>query len=147
MLKSFRTNAMGPLLVVKAFGPLLMKATQLNAADGGPPAVVANLSARVSSIADNGLGGWYAYRASKTAGPHTRSTSFDMDENVLINQKASIRYQARHQVQVKLTWEAVIVVTALRDGSERADEEHVYRVRQEEAPGGVPPAAPRQVSS
>lgn len=30
-------------------------------------AVVANLSARVGSIGDNGLGGWHSYRASKTA--------------------------------------------------------------------------------
>lgn len=31
------------------------------------PAVIANLSARVGSIGDNSMGGWYAYRASKTA--------------------------------------------------------------------------------
>ena len=31
------------------------------------PAVIANLSARVGSIGDNSLGGWYSYRASKTA--------------------------------------------------------------------------------
>ena len=31
------------------------------------PAVVANMSARVGSLADNRLGGWYSYRASKTA--------------------------------------------------------------------------------
>lgn len=30
-------------------------------------AVVANLSARVSSVGDNRLGGWHSYRASKTA--------------------------------------------------------------------------------
>jgi hypothetical protein len=30
-------------------------------------ALVANMSARVSSIGDNALGGWHAYRASKTA--------------------------------------------------------------------------------
>ncbi|MGB5543850.1 MAG: SDR family NAD(P)-dependent oxidoreductase, partial [Gammaproteobacteria bacterium] len=30
-------------------------------------AVVANISARVGSITDNRLGGWYAYRASKAA--------------------------------------------------------------------------------
>lgn len=30
-------------------------------------AVVANLSARVGSIGDNGLGGWHSYRASKAA--------------------------------------------------------------------------------
>ncbi|GAB4819422.1 hypothetical protein N2152v2_006468 [Parachlorella kessleri] len=29
--------------------------------------MVANLSARVGSIGDNRLGGWYSYRASKTA--------------------------------------------------------------------------------
>ena len=34
---------------------------------GRPQAVVANLSARVGSISDNGLGGWYSYRMSKTA--------------------------------------------------------------------------------
>lgn len=33
----------------------------------GRPAVVASLSARVGSIGDNGLGGWYSYRSSKTA--------------------------------------------------------------------------------
>lgn len=31
------------------------------------PAVIANMSARVGSIGDNQLGGWYSYRASKTA--------------------------------------------------------------------------------
>jgi NAD(P)-dependent dehydrogenase (short-subunit alcohol dehydrogenase family) len=29
--------------------------------------VIANLSARVGSIGDNRLGGWYSYRASKAA--------------------------------------------------------------------------------
>lgn len=32
-----------------------------------PAAIIANLSARVGSIGDNGTGGWYAYRASKSA--------------------------------------------------------------------------------
>ena len=31
------------------------------------PGVIASLSARVGSIADNGLGGWYSYRAAKAA--------------------------------------------------------------------------------
>jgi hypothetical protein len=30
-------------------------------------AVIAFLSARVGSISDNSLGGWYSYRSSKTA--------------------------------------------------------------------------------
>lgn len=35
--------------------------------DKRPASVVASLSARVGSIGDNGLGGWYSYRMSKTA--------------------------------------------------------------------------------
>ncbi|MEM9072628.1 MAG: SDR family oxidoreductase [Myxococcota bacterium] len=54
----FAVNAFGPLLVAKHFGKLLLHRR---------PAVLANLSARVGSIGDNRLGGWYAYRASKAA--------------------------------------------------------------------------------
>jgi len=34
---------------------------------GRSPTVIANLSARVGSISDNQLGGWYSYRISKAA--------------------------------------------------------------------------------
>ena len=51
-------NAIVPALALKHFGPLLRR-------DGR--AVFAALSARVGSIADNHLGGWYSYRASKAA--------------------------------------------------------------------------------
>jgi NAD(P)-dependent dehydrogenase (short-subunit alcohol dehydrogenase family) len=54
----FEVNAFGPLLVAKHFLPLLQHERR---------AVLANLSARVGSLADNRLGGWYGYRASKTA--------------------------------------------------------------------------------
>ncbi|MEO1475516.1 MAG: SDR family NAD(P)-dependent oxidoreductase [Pseudomonadota bacterium] len=54
----FRINTFGPALVAKHFLPLLPRKQ---------PAIFAALSARVGSIADNGLGGWHAYRASKTA--------------------------------------------------------------------------------
>lgn len=33
----------------------------------GEPSILASLSARVGSITDNGMGGWYSYRASKAA--------------------------------------------------------------------------------
>ena len=56
--RSFRVNAFGPLLVARAFAPLLTH---------GEPAVLANMSARVGSIGDNRLGGWYAYRGAKAA--------------------------------------------------------------------------------
>lgn len=51
-------NAVGPALVMKHCRELLPR-------DGR--AVMATLSARVGSISDNGLGGWYGYRASKAA--------------------------------------------------------------------------------
>tara|TARA_Y100001934_G_scaffold237192_1_gene289167 strand:+ start:408 stop:1160 length:753 start_codon:yes stop_codon:yes gene_type:complete len=54
----FRVNAIGPLLVAKYFAPLMTKRGRV---------VIANLSARVGSIEDNRLGGWYGYRASKSA--------------------------------------------------------------------------------
>lgn len=58
METSFQVNAVGPVLVAKHFLPLL--------ASGGKAAFAA-LSARVGSIEDNRLGGWYSYRASKAA--------------------------------------------------------------------------------
>ena len=58
LLRSFQVNALGPMLVARHFAPLLSH---------GNRAVFASLSARVGSIGDNRLGGWYAYRASKAA--------------------------------------------------------------------------------
>jgi NAD(P)-dependent dehydrogenase (short-subunit alcohol dehydrogenase family) len=60
----------GPTLVLKAFAPLLRRTASASAARSGSsvaPTVAANLSARVSSIRENRLGGWHSYRASKTA--------------------------------------------------------------------------------
>jgi NAD(P)-dependent dehydrogenase (short-subunit alcohol dehydrogenase family) len=54
----FRVNAIGPALVAKHFLPLLAQNRK---------SVFAALSARVGSIEDNRLGGWYAYRSSKAA--------------------------------------------------------------------------------
>lgn len=64
MLLSYQTNAMGPLLVAKAFTDLL-SARARDSSDG--VGVLASVSARVGSISDNRLGGWYSYRASKAA--------------------------------------------------------------------------------
>lgn len=54
----FAVNTFGPALLLKALRPLMAR-------DG--KAVFAAISARVGSIGDNRLGGWYAYRASKAA--------------------------------------------------------------------------------
>jgi NAD(P)-dependent dehydrogenase (short-subunit alcohol dehydrogenase family) len=54
----FEVNAFGPLLVAKHFHRFLRHDER---------SVFASLSARVGSISDNRLGGWYAYRSSKAA--------------------------------------------------------------------------------
>lgn len=61
----YQVNAVGPLLVMKHMAALLKKGG--GKGTSRPAAIIANLSARVGSIGDNGTGGWYAYRASKTA--------------------------------------------------------------------------------
>lgn len=58
MARAFAINAIGPALLMKHFLPLLPRAGK---------SVFASLSARVGSIGDNRLGGWYSYRASKAA--------------------------------------------------------------------------------
>lgn len=57
MEATFRANTFGPAMVMRHFAPLL----------DGERAIMAMLSAKVGSIADNRLGGWYSYRASKAA--------------------------------------------------------------------------------
>ena len=68
-LSTFKINTLGPLLLSKHFSPLLArKKTPLESIPDLPAsAVLALMSARVGSISDNHLGGWYSYRASKAA--------------------------------------------------------------------------------
>ena len=54
----FEANTIIPALIAKYFLPKLNK---------NRPSTFAALSARVGSISDNRIGGWYAYRASKAA--------------------------------------------------------------------------------
>ncbi len=58
LARAFALNAIGPALIMKHVLPLLPRSGK---------AVFVTLSARVGSIGDNRLGGWYAYRASKAA--------------------------------------------------------------------------------
>jgi NAD(P)-dependent dehydrogenase (short-subunit alcohol dehydrogenase family) len=58
MARVLQVNTIGPALVCKYLVPLLAKQGK---------AVMAHLSARVGSISDNQLGGWYSYRAAKAA--------------------------------------------------------------------------------
>lgn len=67
MMLNYQVNAMGPTLVAKEFMPALLEASKRAVSEDGRIPIVANMSARVSSISDNKIGGWYSYRASKTA--------------------------------------------------------------------------------
>ena len=58
LARSFAINTIAPIMAIKALLPLVPK---------GERAVIAGLSARVGSISDNRTGGWYGYRASKSA--------------------------------------------------------------------------------
>ncbi|MDA9231034.1 SDR family NAD(P)-dependent oxidoreductase [Rickettsiales bacterium] len=57
-LKILQINTIGPALIAKYFIPKLNKDEE---------SIFAAISARVGSISDNRLGGWYSYRASKSA--------------------------------------------------------------------------------
>ena len=58
LTRTYVVNAIGPALVAKHFLPLMPRSEMC---------VFAAISARVGSISDNRLGGWYGYRASKAA--------------------------------------------------------------------------------
>ena len=58
LIEQFSLNAAGPMLCLRHAKNLLKR-------EGTP--IFAALSARVGSIGDNRLGGWYSYRASKAA--------------------------------------------------------------------------------
>lgn len=58
LARVFAVNAIGPALAAKHLLPLMPRDQRF---------VFAALSARVGSISDNRLGGWYGYRASKAA--------------------------------------------------------------------------------
>ncbi|WP_085809513.1 SDR family NAD(P)-dependent oxidoreductase [Sphingomonas sp. TZW2008] len=58
LARQYAVNAIGPALVAKHFLPIMPRTGR---------SIFAVLSARVGSISDNRLGGWYGYRASKAA--------------------------------------------------------------------------------
>ncbi|MGP5101368.1 SDR family oxidoreductase [Psychrobacter celer] len=62
-LQNMQINALASLLIAKHIKPLLKNAERST----DNPAIFATISARVGSISDNRLGGWYSYRISKAA--------------------------------------------------------------------------------
>ena len=66
-LATLQRDALAQVFALNAFAPVLLAKALLPLLGPGAPRVFASLSARVGSISDNRLGGWYAYRASKAA--------------------------------------------------------------------------------
>ena len=58
MKKCFQINTIPTALMIKYFCPIMIKEEK---------SIFASISAKVGSISDNHLGGWYSYRASKAA--------------------------------------------------------------------------------
>jgi NAD(P)-dependent dehydrogenase (short-subunit alcohol dehydrogenase family) len=58
LLRYFQVNSVGAMLIFKQVQPLLKHQNR---------SILATISAKVGSIGDNQIGGWYGYRASKSA--------------------------------------------------------------------------------
>ena len=58
---SMMTHCIGPAMVIKHFYPLMIPKIK------NEYSVIINMSARIGSISDNNLGGWYSYRSTKAA--------------------------------------------------------------------------------
>lgn len=94
MAASFAVNAIGPALILRHFLPLMPRDRR---------AIFAVLSAKVGSIADNRLGGWYSYRASKAA------------LNQIVR-TASVELRRSHPQAVCVAFHPGTVATRLSDG-------------------------------
>ena len=66
-IDNMKVNALPSLLIAKYIKPLLQARLKAGKPSETDPAIYATISARVGSISDNHLGGWYSYRMSKAA--------------------------------------------------------------------------------
>ncbi|MEJ6397492.1 SDR family NAD(P)-dependent oxidoreductase [Yoonia sp. 208BN28-4] len=66
-LSAIEADAMAQVMAVNAIGPALILKHAARLLTKDARGVIGVLSARVGSIGDNGIGGWYSYRASKAA--------------------------------------------------------------------------------
>lgn len=66
-VSQIRLDSLQSVFAINAFAPILLAQALLPLLRSRGPLVFASVSARVGSIGDNRLGGWYAYRASKAA--------------------------------------------------------------------------------
>ncbi len=93
----FNSNSVQPALLVQSVATCLPRKD---------PVIIVSLSARVGSIADNRLGGWYAYRASKAA-------------LNMLNRCWSIELGRRHKGLISICWHPGTVDSALSEPFQR----------------------------
>ncbi len=113
MLHLYQVNAMGPVLFLKSLWPALRRAH---------PVTAASLSARVGSISDNRLGGWYSYRASKAAlNQYMRTLSIELAR---YNDQAKIVTLHPGTVETNLSqpYRSQVVKGQLKSAAESADQ-------------------------
>jgi len=67
MEKVMRVDAFGPMLMSKAFAPLLKKGDGAVGSGNNHKGMIVCISAHAASITDTKLGGWYTYRMAKIA--------------------------------------------------------------------------------
>eukprot|EP00794_Sanderia_malayensis_P014982 gene14982-16527_t len=67
MMQCYQANTIGPTMLIQEFLPLLQQASKHEASKemSCAKAAILNMSTKVASITDNGMGGIYSYRASK----------------------------------------------------------------------------------
>jgi NAD(P)-dependent dehydrogenase (short-subunit alcohol dehydrogenase family) len=81
LMDAYAVNCVAPLMLSKAFHPLLKRASKANATDplGVSRAVIVNMSSILGSIASNAEGSLYHYRVTKSGlNAATKSLSIDM---------------------------------------------------------------------
>ncbi|XP_040569813.1 C-signal [Lepeophtheirus salmonis] len=67
MIETYKVNCIAPTILARALLPLLKKVAKPDAGFGCDNAAIIQMSTSVASIAENGFGGMYPYRCSKTA--------------------------------------------------------------------------------
>lgn len=81
LTKSLETNLIGHVMVTKLCIPYMKKAF----VSKEMPSKIVNISARVGSISDNYLGGWYSYRMSKAAlNMFTKTSSIELKRHNIL---------------------------------------------------------------
>lgn len=87
MIDNLVTNTVVPVMMAKAFAPLINKASKANESlpIGLKRAAIINMSSILGSIQDNDSGGMYAYRTSKAGlNAATKSMSIDLKEGKVL---------------------------------------------------------------